>query len=127
MTERKPPEFPVLDPIDPPTTLEGLPFEVLDIENLGGREYRVFWRTIADDGLPEETSQDIKVPASANVEHYIEDFLAEKKLKRCKANAKGKERREREKAEESKTAKQKQPLLLNKVKNKVDQKGKRPS
>lgn len=81
-------------PITPPEVLADLPFEILELQSMAeARTYRVSWRTIADDGYPEETSDIVKVPTGQTVESYLEDFIAGRKAARVRANVKAREKR----------------------------------
>lgn len=105
-------------PVTPPEALEDLSFELLDIEQLDPREYRIHWRTIADDGYPEITSMDVVVPEGELVEQHLEGVIAERKLARLRANTKARQKRE---AALTKAAKNKQSAMLNRLKARQDQ------
>lgn len=103
----------------PPESVGSLPFEVLDVEKMDGpRTYRVVWRTLADDGYPEETSDMVEVPAGVTVEDYLESFLEERKQKRVTANVRARERREARGPDPERI--QGQPAMLGRLKGKVD-------
>jgi hypothetical protein len=112
--------------MEPPEILDELPFEIMSIDKLDPpRTYQVAWRTVADDGLPEETSDVVVVPKSSQIELYLESWISERKQTRIKANKRAREEREEQGPELKKS--QSQKAMLNRLKKKSDQKGKRPS
>lgn len=66
------------------------PFEVSSIEELAGadssRMFRVRWKTIADDGLPEDAEALLTIGTDHDPETAISEFLLERRAARDRHN-----------------------------------------